>query len=98
VEGEEARIVFPHHRAIRTFRAVSDHVVYFQDRSRRWYRAEVPGCLGLQWAHVIGFDTHGSSSFDRFSSIIVEGQRCRLLSLKTSGEPPRRVKKAKRGA
>lgn len=93
-EAAEARIPFPHRRGILGFRAGGSDVVYLQDRRRRWYRAQLANdCWGLPWARAIGFDTGGSSVFDRFSAIIVEGQRCPLLSLTPSERPSKRRKK-----
>ncbi|MDB5692121.1 MAG: hypothetical protein JWO81_1184, partial [Alphaproteobacteria bacterium] len=73
------------------FEAQDDDLVYLQDRSRNWYRAQLYGpCFGLGWANGIGVDTGGSASFDRFSTLIVGGERCRIESLTRSGPPPRR--------
>ena len=92
--GEEVGIPFTNHRAIRTFEAPSDDILYLQDRQRRWYRAEIGGpCFGLKWATVIGYDTRGGLSLDRFSKIIVERERCPIVSLTRSDGPPRRLKK-----
>ncbi|HEU0099014.1 MAG TPA: DUF6491 family protein [Allosphingosinicella sp.] len=96
VTREEVRIPFVNFGAIRSFHANDDEVVYLQDRRDRWYRAEViGGCRGLPWAHRLGVDTRGSSSFDRFSTLIVDGERCQLTSLTRSGEPERRPWKKK---
>jgi hypothetical protein len=90
---EQARIPFPGFR-IRSFYAPTDRTVYIQDQSREWYRAEILGlCRGLSFAHVLGLDTRGSSSFDRFSAILVEGDRCQLGSLTRSTAPERRKHK-----
>jgi hypothetical protein len=89
-EAEQVRIPFPGFR-IRTFQAPSEDVVYLQDQSRNWYRADLIGpCIGLHVAHGIGIDTRGSSSFDRFSAIIVDRDRCQLISLTRSERPERR--------
>jgi uncharacterized protein DUF6491 len=95
VRGEEARIPFANRRGgIRSFHAEEDDVVYIQDSRRNWYRAELVGpCLGLRWAIRIGVDTRGSSSFDRGSALLVEGDRCQLISLSRSERPPRRPSK-----
>ncbi|HEY0084449.1 MAG TPA: DUF6491 family protein [Allosphingosinicella sp.] len=95
-QAEQARIAFPGFR-IRNFRAEGREVVYLEDQSRNWYRAELFGpCIDLQFANAIGIDTRGSSSFDRFSAIIVGGERCQLRSLSRSDEPPKREKAKKR--
>jgi hypothetical protein len=91
--GEEVRIPFPRFR-LRDFRAYSRDVVYLEDRNRNWYRAEVMGpCLDLPFAHAIGIDPRGSSSFDRFSTLVVGGERCQLVSLTRSEKPQKRAKK-----
>jgi hypothetical protein len=88
---EEVSIPFvTHPRAIRSFNAPSDDLLYLRDRQGRWYRAEISGpCIGLSWANAIGYDTRGSLSLSRGGSILVEGQRCLIVSL-TRGEPPPR--------
>lgn len=86
-----------HRRAIRTFEAVGDDILYLQDRRSRWYRAELGGaCFGLRWANAIGYDNRGRLTLGRGDSILVEGQRCLILSLTPSDPPPRR-RKAKKG-
>jgi hypothetical protein len=91
--AEEARIPFANFRGgVRSFHADEVDVVYLQDRRRNWYRAELIGsCFGLPYARAVGVDTRGSSVFDRFSSLIVEGERCQLQSLTRSGRPERRA-------
>jgi hypothetical protein len=89
--GAEASIPFVRFGGIQDFEARGDDIVYLQDRSRRWYRAQLNGpCLDLGWATAIGIDTHGSPTFDRFSALIVEGRRCPIQSLTLSGPPPKR--------
>jgi hypothetical protein len=93
VRSEEVRIPFPRFR-LRDFRADSRDVVFLEDRNRNWYRAQVMGpCLDLPFAQAIGIDTRGSASFDRFSAIVVGGERCQLVSLTRSGKPQKRAKK-----
>jgi hypothetical protein len=92
----QASIPFANHRhAIRDFEAPNDEIVYLQDRQRRWYRADVGHCFGLKWAHSIGYDTRGGISLDSFGAILVDGQRCPIVSLTRSEGPPRKVKKRK---
>jgi hypothetical protein len=81
-------------RAIRSFNAPADDLVYLQDRQGRWHRAELGGpCIGLSWAHAIGYDTRGGLSLARGGSILVDGQRCMIVSLTRSDPPPRKRKK-----
>lgn len=93
---EEVRIPFVNFGGVRSFHADDDDVVYLQDRSRRWYRAQLIGnCFGLRWANRIGVDSRGSTSVDRFSTLIVDDERCQLNSLTRSEKPERRASKKK---
>ena len=96
--GEEVRIPFANMRGgIRSFHAEDQDTVYIQDYRRNWYRAEIVGaCIGLPWAMRIGVDTRGSSTFDRSSSLLVEGDRCQLVSLTRSERPYRRASRRTR--
>jgi hypothetical protein len=88
---EEVRIPFATFGGIRNFEADGTDAVYLQDRARRWYHAELAGpCQELPWAFGIGVDTRGSSTFDRFSTLIVGRDRCQLTSLTRSGPPPKK--------
>ncbi|HEX8573612.1 MAG TPA: DUF6491 family protein [Allosphingosinicella sp.] len=84
-------------RSIRSFKAPTDDLVYLKDRRGRWYRAELGStCVGLRWANAIGYDARGGLSLSRGSSILVEGQRCMIVSLTRSEPPPRKRQTAKR--
>ena len=84
-------------RAIRDFEAPADDLLYLKDRGGRWYRAELAGaCIGLKWAFALGYDTRGRLSLQQGDHIIVEGQRCTILSLTRSDGPPRKARKAAR--
>lgn len=87
---EEVRIPMAGFR-IRSFRPDGMEAVYFRVGSREWYRATLVGsCWRLPDALRIGFDTHGSSTLDNTSSLIVDGESCRIHSLVRSEPPPRR--------
>jgi hypothetical protein len=93
-EREEASIPFPNHGGIRNFHTEGRDILYVQDRRRQWYRATLAAtCLDLPYAHSIAVETRGSSSFDRFSAILVGRERCQLSSLERSGPPPKKHKK-----
>jgi hypothetical protein len=97
VQGQEVRIPFVNFGGVRSFEADGQDSVYLQDRSRNWYRAELIGpCHGLPWALRIGIDSRGASAFDRFGTLLVDGERCQLRSLTRSGPPPRKTR-AKHG-
>ncbi len=61
---------------------------------RKWYYAELfIECPDLPWAESVGFLTGGPGSFDRYSYILVRGERYPLRSLTASSEPPREQRK-----
>jgi Family of unknown function (DUF6491) len=86
--GVDAAIVFPNYGAIRNFEADGNDGIWIEDQQRRWYYGEIMGgCQGLNFATGIGFDAGGSSRFDKFSKIIVDGDTCQLSSFVTSEKP-----------
>jgi Family of unknown function (DUF6491) len=90
--GPDRRFAAPF-GGVRSFQADGSEAVYLQDRQRNWYRAELIGpCQGLPWAFGIAIDNRGSSTVDRFSTLIVEGDRCKIESLTRSGPPPKKHK------
>lgn len=92
--AEEARVPFLHLGRMRTFRAIDQNIVYVQAQRRQWYRVLTMGpCPNLPWAHSIGVDTHGGAVFDRFSTLLVDGDRCAISSVVRSGEPPKRERR-----
>ena len=93
--GKEASIPFIRLNGIRDFEADGDDAVYLQDRARKWYHANLVGpCLGLTTAIRIAVDTRfGGNSLDRTGTLLVDGERCRLLDLVTSGPPPKKAKR-----
>jgi hypothetical protein len=76
-------------RGIYNFTADSDDGIWLQDIRGQWYYGTIMGsCRGLTFAFGIGYDTFGSSRFDKSSTIIVDGWKCGLSSLVTSDRPP----------
>ena len=85
----DASIPFAQHGGIWNWREDGDRTIYIQDRSHRWYKATLMGpAFDLPGAQNIGFDTGPTDSFDRFSSIVVRGQRYPLQSFVRSDGPP----------
>lgn len=92
--AKEASIPFVDAGSIRDYRAVGRDTLYVQAIGGKWYRATLMNnCLDLPFAQAIGFDARGTNTFDRFSAVIVRGQRCQLTSLVESGPPPKKAKK-----
>ncbi|MGC1469187.1 DUF6491 family protein [Sphingorhabdus sp.] len=94
--GQEASIAFPNHGGIRNFEANEERGLWIEDRQRRWYYAKFIGnCRGIDYANGIAFDTRGSSSFDRFGAIAVDGDYCPIESLVTAEKPLSRKERLK---
>jgi hypothetical protein len=89
---QDVRIAFANNGGIRDWRSGEDDVLYVQDRQRTWYRATLMGrAFELTYANEIGFDTGPTDTFDRFSTVVVRGQRYAVQSLvKIEGKPPSR--------
>jgi len=86
----DAYIPFANHGGVWDWHAVGTHTVYFQDRNRRWYKAELIGtAIDLPWVQFIGLDTRPSDRLDKWSSIYVRGQRYSFKSFeRIDGVPP----------
>ena len=95
--GKPATIPFIRFNAIRDFEADSDKGVYLQDQQRRWYYASMVGpCTGLPFAVKIGVDTRfAGDTLDSTGTLLLDGDRCKIDRLVTSGPPPQRQKHKK---
>lgn len=90
----EVRIPFANHGSIDNWQADGRDALYLQGMGRQWYRATLMApCQDLPFANAIGFETRGTSDFDRFSTIIVRGQRCAVKSVVKSAPPPKKPRK-----
>jgi hypothetical protein len=86
----EVQIPFAQHN-IWNWQVVDDKTVLIQDNSRKWYKATLFGtCINLSFAEQLGFDSSPGGTFDRFSAILVRGQRCPLISLVETTPPPKK--------
>lgn len=85
---DQARIAFADMGGIRNWRAEDRDTLLVQSRQGQWYRAEMfSSCGGLPFANAIGFVFEPDGSFDRFSSIVVDGRECKIKSLVKSDDP-----------
>jgi hypothetical protein len=86
----EARIPFLDHGGIRDWQMGDSDTLYVQDRNRTWYEATLMRPVsGLKPSLVIGFDTGAPDTFDRFSTVVIDGERYPIASLvRLAGEPP----------
>lgn len=97
--GVEASIVFPSDSSIRNWRADQSRGIWIQDRRKNWYYGSFAGtCRDVDFAQAIGVETRGAGRLDRFSYILVRGERCPLTSFVTSAGPPSKQKKAAEAA
>lgn len=93
-EQPQARIHFVSHGGIRDWQADGNRGLFVQDRSKRWYyvRLATPA-FDLQFASTIGIIGGPTDTFDRWSSILVSGQRYMVQSVTDTGvrgnKPPR---------
>lgn len=87
----QASIPFAH-RSITNWVSDGRKGVYIRAQQRWYYARVVQPCVGLDFATAIGFDTGPMSTFDRFSYLLVDGDRCMLDSVHRSGPPPGRSK------
>jgi hypothetical protein len=86
----EAQIAFAK-RNIWNWQVVDDQTVLIQDQGRRWYKATLfSHCINLPFAQRIAFDSNPGGTFDKFSAILVRGQRCPLRSLVETTAPPKK--------
>ena len=92
----EVQIPFANHN-IWNWQVVDDKTVLIQDNGRKWYKATLFGtCIGLSFAQErLGFDSSPGGTFDKFSAILVRGQRCPLSSLVETTAPPKKSKPKK---
>ena len=73
------------------WQVLDDQTLLIQDQSRRWYKATLFGhCINLPFANRIAFDSNPSGTFDKFSAILVRGQRCPLMSLVATTAPAKK--------
>lgn len=85
----ETRIQFIQYRNVYSWHGESDRLLYVQSRDRQWYRVDLfSPCIGLEYAlgvKLLASDSAGT--FDRFSSIAIRGQRCKVESVKKVAPP-----------
>lgn len=92
--GPQVSIPFADHGGIRDWRAIDRNTLLVQGNGNRWYRVELfSPCFDLPFADRVGFKSNATGEFDRFSSVIVRGQRCQVQSVTSAPPPPKKLKK-----
>ena len=85
----EASIPFADHGGVDNWIAENDHVVWFEDNHRHWYRAELIGsATDLPFTEAIGIDARPGGTLDRFGAIFVKGRRYVFQSFEAMPGPP----------
>jgi hypothetical protein len=95
----EAKIAFVHLRGVYDWQAPNDRQLYVQDRGRQWFQVDLLGpCIGLEYANRVRFlPSDSAGDFDRFSSIQMGRQLCKVQSVKKIA-PPVKMSKEKAAA
>lgn len=89
-KAPETSIPFVNQGGVRDWQAVGESTIYVQDASGSWYKATLMGpCPDLPFAKSVGFETKGVNKLDKFSAIVISGQRYPLASFVASGPPPK---------
>lgn len=88
VDKEEVSIPFATFGGIDDWRADGTKALYVKGRGNDWYYATLMStCHGLNFANTIGFKNEPGGDFNKFSTILVDGQPCQLTSLVKSEKP-----------
>ena len=90
--AEEVSISFAQFGGIDDWRADGNKALFVKGRrNNEWYYAKLMStCQGLNFAEAVGFKNEATGSFDKFSTIVVDGQPCQLTSLVKSAPPPKK--------
>jgi hypothetical protein len=91
-----AAIAFANHDGVRDWVAVGDQTIYFQDNFRHWYKATLfAPSTELPFAQAIGLDTGPMGSLDKWSNVIIRGQRYPISAFVPVDGPPVKTTKHK---
>jgi len=93
-----ASIPFANHHGVRNWVAQGNDTIYFEDNFGRWYRAVLfAPSMDLGFTNAIGIDSGPMGTLDKWSAVIVRGQRYPFQSFERVDGPPARPGKAKAG-
>ena len=83
-------IPFVNRGGLRDWHSEGRDVIYFQDRQKRWFRAELMApSSGLRFAQAIGLDTSGPDRLDKWSTVYIDGRPHTFTSFEpVAGERP----------
>ena len=74
---------------IRNWQADGSDALFIESVHGDWYRATFwAPCVDLPFAIAIAFVTEPNGNLERFSSILVDGERCSFRTFEHATEPP----------
>jgi hypothetical protein len=92
-QGSETYIPFANHGGVLDWHVVDDTTLLIQDIHGQWYVAKVIGpAFTLPSTEHLGFVTEPSGTLEKFSAIIVRGQRFPIISLTLTDPPAAKTK------
>lgn len=92
-EQKHTAIPFADLGNIRSWHADSPDALYVQAMNRKWYRITFwSPCNSLPFAIRIAFVTDTLGSLDKYSSILVDGERCWFRTFEPTSGPPAAAK------
>jgi hypothetical protein len=82
-------VTIPFSSTVRNFRVGLDRSLLLESGHDRWYRATLPQpCRSdLRWEQQIALADRAASSVSKFTDVIVDGQRCQILTLDEIANP-----------
>jgi Family of unknown function (DUF6491) len=90
-DPEHASITFHETGNVRSWQPVGHDALLIESGSGQWYRAEFNSpCGDLPFAMALSFVTEPNGHLDRYSSILVNGQRCWFRDVEKVPEPSNR--------
>jgi hypothetical protein len=93
-DEDDAVLHFADMNGVRDWRpdpAADDEAILIQGRNGDWFRATFSApCPELKFAHAVAFVTDTLGNLDRFTSIIVGGERCHFRTFERTGDPDER--------
>lgn len=85
----DAAIPFANHGGVQSWHALSDREIWFEDRSRTWYRAVLfSPAFELPFAEGVGIDARPGGTLDKFGGVTVKGRIYRFASFDQMAGPP----------
>lgn len=86
--GRPAALPFADLGNIRSWQPDGSGAMYIESSRRNWYRATFfAPCINLPFAFAVAFVTEPNGSLNRYSSILVDGERCWFQTFSEATEP-----------